>query len=330
MTERVLLMAFVTASTIFLRCSTAQNIEKQIHSSELLAGEIDSMHYRVELGKNLFFDPILSRDSTISCAKCHKQELAFTDGLERSVGIRDQIVSRNSPTLTNVGNRKHLLWDGVNPSLESQVGVPVQEHTEFDFNILLIIDRLNRHPKYSSLAKLGYGTEVTEWVFLNAIASFERTLISNNSPYDQYLAGDKSAMTASQIRGKDLFFNKLHCGQCHNGPDLTNEAFTNNGLYEVYADTGRMRLTEKEFDRGIFRVPTLRNIAVTAPYMHNGSVSSLLEVIEHYESGGKNHPGKSDLLKPFTLNNEEKADLIHFLETLTDSTFLQNPDFRLD
>lgn len=323
-------MAFVFSSAILLRCSTIGKLENSTNIPVQAMVEKDSMEYRVELGKNLFFDPILSRDSTISCATCHKQELAFTDGLERSKGIRGQIVSRNSPTLTNVGNRKHLLWDGVNPSLESQVGVPVQEHTEFDFNILLIVDRLNRESKYVELSKKGYGTEITEWVFLNAIASFERTLISNNSPYDKFLAGNESALSPSQKRGKELFFEKLHCAQCHNGPDFTNEAFTNNGLYEVYADTGRMRLTEKEVDRGIFRVPTLRNVAVTGPYMHNGSIQTLTEVIAHYESGGKNHPGKSAILKPFTLSDDEKIDLIHFLESLTDSTFLQNPDFSLD
>ena len=290
--------------------------------------DYDSLYYRIELGKQLFYDPILSRDSTISCATCHKQELAFTDGLAKSRGIRNQEVSRNSPTLTNVGNRKHLLLDGVNPSLEAQVGVPIQEHTEFDFNIFLILDRLAKKPGYVELAQKGYGSEITEFVFKNSIATFERTLVSDNAPFDRYMAGDKKALTKSQLRGKQLFFEKLYCAECHNGPDFTDERFTNNGLYEVYADTGRIRLTEKEIDRAIFRVPTLRNVAVTGPYMHNGSLKTLAEVIKHYESGGKNHPGKSTIVRPFSLTDKEREDLIHFLESLTDQDFLENPEFR--
>lgn len=304
------------------------DVPQRIDSGGVNLSEYDSLYFRKELGKQLFYDPILSRDSTVSCATCHKQELAFTDGLTKSLGIRNQEVSRNSPTLTNVGNRKHLLLDGVNPSLESQVGVPIQEHTEFDFNILLILDRLAKKPRYVELAKKGYGSEITEYVFRNSIATFERNLISDNAPFDKYMHGDKKALTKSQLRGKKLFFETLYCAECHNGPDFTDERFTNNGLYEVYADTGRIRLTEKEVDRAIFRVPTLRNIEVTAPYMHDGSFKTLLEVIKHYESGGKNHPGKSTIIQPFSLTEKEREDLVHFLESLTDRDFLKNPEFR--
>jgi cytochrome c peroxidase len=291
---------------------------------------VDSAAYRVRLGKHLFYDPILSRDSTVSCATCHHQDKAFTDGLEKSRGIRNRLVGRNSPTLTNVGNRTILLLDGVNPSLESQVGVPIQEHSEFDFNILLIVDRLNKSEQYVDWAKKGYGTEVNEFVVKNAIASFERTLISDNSDYDKFLNGNYAALDNSQKKGMELFFEELYCAKCHSGPDLTNERLTNNGLYTVYADSGRMRLTEKEVDRAVFKVPTLRNIAVTAPYMHDGSITSLEEVIKHYESGGKDHPNKAEDIVPFKLTNEERRNLIRFLEALTDKEFLNNPDFRVD
>ncbi|GAB5417302.1 MAG: cytochrome-c peroxidase [Crocinitomicaceae bacterium] len=295
--------------------------------SELVV--LDSTYYRVELGKHLFYDPILSRDSTVSCASCHKQELAFTDGLPKSVGIRNRMVTRNSPTLTNVGNRTMFLLDGVNPSLESQVGVPIQEHNEFDFHVLLVLDRLMKNEQYVAWAEQGYGTEITEYVLKNAIASFERTLISDNAPYDKFISGNYAALDNGQKKGMELFFETLYCAKCHSGPDFTEERLTNNGLYTVYADSGRMRLTEKEIDRAIFKVPTLRNITVTAPYMHDGSLSTLEEVIRHYESGGNPHLGKGSEIVPFDLTDEERNNLIRFLEALTDQDFLTNPNYRV-
>lgn len=296
------------------------------------AFELDSTdYYRVELGKHLFYDPILSRDSTISCATCHKQELAFTDGLQKSVGIRNRMVTRNSPTLSNVGNRTMFLLDGVNPSLESQVGVPIQEHNEFDFHVLLVIDRIQNSPKYVAMAEKAYNTsEITEFILKNSIATFERTLISDNSPYDKFLDGNYAALDNRQKKGMELFFETLYCSKCHSGPDFTEDRLTNNGLYTAYADSGRMRLTETEADRAIFKVPTLRNVAKTAPYMHDGSIATLEEVIKHYESGGHPHPGKGEEIVPFELTAEERQNLIRFLEALTDEDFLTNPAFRVD
>ncbi|PWL32778.1 MAG: cytochrome-c peroxidase [Fluviicola sp. XM-24bin1] len=296
------------------------------------AFELDSTdYYRVELGKHLFYDPILSRDSTISCATCHKQELAFTDGLQKSVGIRNRMVTRNSPTLSNVGNRTMFLLDGVNPSLESQVGVPIQEHNEFDFHVLLVIDRIQNSPKYVAMAEKAYNTsEITEFILKNSIATFERTLISDNSPYDKFLDGNYAALDNRQKKGMELFFETLYCSKCHSGPDFTEDRLTNNGLYTAYADSGRMRLTEAEADRAIFKVPTLRNVAKTAPYMHDGSIATLEEVIKHYESGGHPHPGKGEEIVPFELTAEERQNLIRFLEALTDEDFLTNPAFRVD
>ena len=286
-----------------------------------------SKHYKIELGRSLFYDPILSRDTSVSCATCHKQDLAFTDGLPQSVGIKERIGTRNAPTLTNVGNRPYFMWDGVNPSLEAQITAPIQEHAEFDFHILLIVERLKSMPNYVRLARMGYNSEITNWVVLNSIAEFERTLISKDTPYDQFLDGDLNALSPAQKRGYDLFFNKLYCGKCHNGPDLTNDDLTNNGLYEKYQDSGRMRLTQREIDRAIFKVPTLRNIAVTAPYMHDGSFESLEQVLAHYMSGGAQHPNKDKKIVPFDLTKEQQKDVIQFLESLTDSAFLSNPKY---
>jgi cytochrome c peroxidase len=289
----------------------------------------DSLSVKIEMGRQLFYDPILSRDSTVSCATCHRQELAFTDGHPKSIGIRNQVLSRNSPTLTNVLNRPFLLLDGVNPNLEAQIMAPIQAHDEFDFHILLIVDRLKRSPNYVKLAKDGFGTEIDHRVVFSALATFERILISDDSPYDRYSKGQKNALSKSQKRGRKIFFNKLYCSECHNGNDFTNDEITNNGLYVNYADSGRMRLTEQEEDRSLFKVPTLRNIEVTAPYMHDGSVSTLEDVVAHYESGGKLHKGKSNIIQPFKLSSKEKVDLVNFLKSLTDETFLTNPDFAL-
>ena len=285
--------------------------------------------YQIELGKRLFYDPVLSRDSTISCATCHKQELAFTDGLPKSIGIRNQVVGRNSPTLTNVGNRPYLLLDGVNPSLEAQIAAPIQEHTEFDFHIRLIVERLKRSDMYVELAKNGFNSEITAFVVSKSIANFERALISKDSPYDLFIRGDKNALSKSQLRGKDLFFDKLYCAKCHNGNDFTNDALTNTGLYTHYADSGRMRLTEKEADRAIFKVPTLRNIEVTGPYMHDGSIETLEDVLDHYSSGGKENPAKSPFIQPFSMSNKDKKDIINFLKSLTDERFLSNEEYQV-
>lgn len=278
---------------------------------------------RIELGKKLFFDKMLSRDSTLSCASCHVPKFAFTDRKPKGIGIRDQEVSRNTPTLTNVAYQDKFLLDGLNPSLEAQVNIPIHETKEFDFSVILVAERMKKSSEYVQLSYEAYGEDPSPRVLTKAIATFERTLISGNSAYDKYyFQGDSMALSQSQKRGMHLFKNKLYCSECHSGFNFTNGGLTNNGLYLNYPDSGRMRLFGKEKDRAIFKVPTLRNIAVTYPYMHDGSIETLEEVIEHYSSGGKNHQNKSTFVKPFRINEYEKADLIAFLKALTDSTFL--------
>ena len=284
----------------------------------------DSLDTKSLLGRYLFYDKLLSRDSSISCANCHNQKLAFTDGKQKSIGIRGQQVNRNAPTLTNVANRTKFLLDGVNPSLEAQVLVPIQEHREFDFHILLLAERLKQVSFYDSLSWQAYNRELDPYVITHSIAEFERQISSYNSRYDQFLAGNTNLLNRKEYQGMKIFTEKLYCTECHSGIDLTNEQLTNNGLYRIYADSGRMRLTEKESDRAIFKVPTLRNIELTAPYMHDGSLATLEDVIDHYSSGGQNHPNKSTTIQPFQLTVEEKSDLIVFLKTLTDSTLIHS------
>lgn len=285
---------------------------------------------RIALGKRLFYDPALSADSTRSCGSCHAPHLAFSDSTAVSLGIDNRAGTRNAPTLANVAYQKKLLREGGVPTLEMQILVPIQEHNEFDFNILLVAERLQKMPEYVLMAKKAYERELDAFVITRSIAAFERTLLSGDSPYDQYAFQAKnSALSAAEKRGLELFQSeRLNCSKCHGGFLFTNQDFTNNGLYEVYPDSGRIRLTGLESDRGVFKVPSLRNVAITAPYMHDGSLPTLETVIEHYQTGGKSHPNKSPLLKPFSLTAQERADLLAFLHSLTDQKFITNPEFR--
>ncbi|MBK9338056.1 MAG: c-type cytochrome [Lewinellaceae bacterium] len=281
---------------------------------------------RVALGRRLFYDPVLSADSTRSCASCHAPHLAFSDSTAVSLGIESRAGTRNAPTLANVAYQQKLLREGGVPTLEMQILVPFQEQHEFDFNILLAAERLNRIPEYVQMAEAAYGRKPDAFVITRSIAAFERTLLSGDSPFDQwFFQGKPEAVSASAKRGYELFQSeRLNCGKCHAGFLLTDQSFANNGLYAVYPDSGRIRLTGLESDRAVFKVPTLRNIALTAPYMHDGSLPTLEAVLDHYQTGGKAHPNKSALLKPFALTVPERTDLLAFLHSLTDTGFVTN------
>jgi len=281
-----------------------------------------------DLGKKLFFDPILSRDSSINCSACHLPGKAFSDEFSVSAGVDGAAGNRNSPSLANVGYHPYFMREGGVPTLEMQILVPIQEHNEFDFNIVLIAERLNRQPEYVDLCLEAYGRLPDPFCITRSIANFERTLISGNSAYDQYaLQGEAGALDQSELRGMNLFFsNELACGSCHSGFNFTDYSFQNNGIYTEYADEGRMHLTGLESDRALFKVPSLRNVGLTGPYMHDGSMATLQEVIWHYETGGENHPNKSKLIQGFGLNDSERADLLAFLNSLTDYDFVSNPN----
>ncbi|MBP8086619.1 MAG: cytochrome-c peroxidase [Saprospiraceae bacterium] len=285
---------------------------------------------RWELGKKLFYDPVMSVAGTISCASCHKPGLAFSDHTPVSFGVEDRLGTRNAPSLANVAYQPYFLREGGVPTLEMQVLVPIQEHNEFDFNIVLLAEKLNTDTTYVKMAMNAYNRAPDAFVITRAIACFERSLLSGNSPYDQYIKNNNTnAMTDAQIRGMNLFFSeRTNCSTCHSGFNFTNYAFENNGLYIQYADIGRMRLTLKEEDRALFKVPGLRNIEMTGPYMHDGSIQTLQQVIDHYQSGGMDHPHKNPILKPLDLTTPEQKDLIEFLKALTDDTFLTNPIFK--
>lgn len=287
---------------------------------------------RWALGKRLFYDPVLSSDSTVSCASCHHASKAFSDTVAFSPGVAGRPGVRNAPTLANIGYHPYFTREGGVPTLEMQILVPIQEHNEFDFNIVLIAERLQRDTSYVRMSREAYEREPDAFVITRSIACFERAFVSGQSPYDAYFfQGQNEALTAAEKRGMDLFFSKkTNCAQCHAGFNFTNYAFENNGLYADYPDPGRFRLTELESDRARFKVPTLRNVAVTAPYMHDGSLWTLEAVVEHYNSGGQPHPNKSSLVHSLGLTATEKADLVAFLKSLTDEKFLNNPKWKKD
>lgn len=285
---------------------------------------------RWALGKKLFYDPVMSLDSSVSCASCHRAEIAFSDDLAYSLGVEQRPGTRNAPTLANVAYHPYLTRDGGVPTLEMQILVPIQEHLEFDFNIVLLAERLKLDSSYVKLAKEAYGIHPNAFVITRALACFERSLLSGYSRYDQLVHHDKTdALTVAEIQGMDLFFSeRTQCSACHNGFNFTNYSFTNNGLYEKYSDPGRFRVTGNYSDKSVFKVPTLRNIELTAPYMHDGSINTLEEVIDHYVSGGKNHPNKSQIIQPLELSEAEKTALVLFLKSLTDASFCANPLFK--
>lgn len=285
---------------------------------------------RVALGKKLFYDPVLSRDSTRSCGSCHFAHLAFSDSVAVSLGIEDRPGTRNAPSLANVIYQEKLLREGSLPTLEMQVLVPVQEHNEFDYSLVFITERLLRNPEYVDMAQKAYGRAPDPYVITRAIAAFERTLVSGDSPFDQwYFQGKNQVVNEDVVRGYALFQSeRLGCNHCHSGFLFTSQLFANNGLYEEYTDPGRYRFTGLESDRAVFKIPTLRNIALTAPYMFDGSLSTLDAVIDHYQTGGKAHPNKSPLLNPFQLTNQERSELLAFLRSLTDEQFVNNPAFK--
>lgn len=281
---------------------------------------------RWELGKKLFYDPILSKDGLVSCASCHNPKLAFADNEHVSLGSEGLLGTRNAPTLANVAYHPYYTREGGIPTLEMQILVPIQEHNEFNNNIVLIADTLSNIERYKEMAMEAYNQEPNAFVITRALAQFERSLISGQSTYDlEFNYKIEGSMSASALRGLSLFeSDETACSTCHGGFNFTNYTFENNGLYLEYEDNGRERLTQDPNDRALFKVPSLRNVAITAPYMHDGSLTSLREVVNHYNRGGEGHPNQSELIKPLHLNSEEVTDLVSFLESLSDQKFINS------
>lgn len=285
---------------------------------------------RWDLGKRLFYENRLSIDSTINCGSCHKAELAFSDDVAMSNGVKGRPGTRNSPSLANVAFHPYYTREGGVPTLEQQILVPLQEHNEFAFNILKAGERLSKDSSYDKQSIKAYSRPMDYYVITRAIANFERSLVSTSSKFDAYIQNTISnPLTKQELQGMMLFYSdKTNCYSCHGGPNFTEYSFENNGLYEIYSDAGRMKLTNKLIDQATFKVPSLRNIELTAPYMHDGSLATLAQVVEHYNAGGKPHPNKNKLIRPLKLSEKEKKELLLFLKTLTDQDFVSDLKLR--
>ncbi|MFZ1689198.1 MAG: cytochrome c peroxidase [Flavobacteriales bacterium] len=279
----------------------------------------------VELGRKLFFEQRFSSPATISCASCHHPATAFSDTVALSIGSNGNPGFRNAPTLSNVGYQPVLLMDGGVPDLEFQALVPIHDELEMNSDIYAVAALLGDEEPYKSLSQLAYGRPLDPYVITRALACYERTLVSGWSRWDRYAhANDASALTPQELNGWAIFSSaSANCTVCHNGFDLTDHDFHNVGLTTDHsADEGRARITLQPSDVGKFKTPTLRNIALTAPYMHDGSLATLEEVVEHFASGGLPQANLSPEMQPFTLTPQEKADLVAFLEALTDDRSL--------
>ncbi len=297
----------------------------------------------VKLGRMLFYDPILSSDSTMSCASCHNQKLAFTDGQATSIGVRGIRGHRSSMSLVNLAfNPRSFFWDGRSPTLEHQALIPVEDPIELDETWENVERKLQSHKDYPAQFRKAFGIErkeeITRDLAVKALAQFERTLISGNSKFDRIVWLNEGWLSDAEERGRRLFFfepddvNHPGCSHCHFEPLYTDNNFHNNGLdavpdLESFADPGLGGFTKNRFDNGKFRVPTLRNIELSAPYMHDGRFATLEEVLEQYAAGGHGVANEDVNIIDFPLTEQNKQDMIAFLKTLTDTSFINNPAF---
>jgi cytochrome c peroxidase len=283
----------------------------------------------VALGRKLFYDVRLSGDDTVSCATCHNPQLSFTDGLAGSKGIGKKIGRRNAPTIFNAAYYSTLFWDGRAASLEQQAGAPIANPDEMGQSHELSIKKFEKIPEYRKEFELVFGPgRITIDKIEKAIASFERTVLSGDSPFDRYMyGGDRTAMSDSAIRGLAIFTDKHRCNcvTCHT-LDEKYALFTDGKFHNLGAgigkngeltDLGRFEQTKVEADKGAFRTPSLRNVAKTAPYMHDGSLKTLKDVVDFYEGGGSSNLQLDKEIKELKLSAQDKADLVAFLESLT-------------
>lgn len=259
---------------------------------------------KIELGRRLFRDRRLSRDRSVACSSCHDPERAFSDGRPIAIGIDKQAGRRSAPALINRGYGRAFFWDGRAATLEEQVLQPIQDPREMNMTLADASARVGLSPGEIS----------------RALASYVRSILSGESPYDRYANGDRRALSAEQRAGLQVFRGNGNCPICHVGPNFTDERFHNTGVAwrdGSLQDEGRSAVTGKPEDRGAFKTPTLREIARTAPYMHDGTLVSLEEVVDYYDRGGNSNPGLDPELRPLTLTASEKRSLVAFLQALS-------------
>jgi cytochrome c peroxidase len=274
---------------------------------------------RVELGKVLFFDGRLSANGVVSCAFCHQPDHAFSAGTPLSIGVDGKPGVRHAQTLINRGWGKSQFWDGRAPTLEAQIVSPITNPDEMGMTPAGVVQRIRSIKGYAPLFAAAFGDSTIDFDRIaKAISAFERTIVSGNSAYDRYVAGDKTALTKQQRDGLDFFNKKGECAECHKGPNFSDEKFSNIGvgMDKANPDPGRFATTKKQGDLGRFKTPTLRELAHRAPYLHDGSAKTLSEVLDIYAKGGLPNPHLDTRLAPFYLDEETKRALLAFLDSL--------------
>ena len=285
-----------------------------------------------ELGRTLFYDARLSRTGEVSCSSCHQQFVAFAHPDHRvSHGVNGLLGTRNAPALQNLRWRRDLLWDGGARNLETMPLAPLTNPVEMDETLDNVLRKLNADPDYQQrFAKIYGKAPIDSYQFLRALAQFTAALTSANSRYDHFVRGEAGGtLSAPELRGRGILTQK--CTPCHSTDLFTDESFRNNGLDRSFtADSGRAHITSRAQDQGLFKVPSLRNVARTAPYMHDGRFKTLAQVLDHYDHGAQPSPTLDPLLRQpdgtlgIPLTAQERADLVAFLQTLTDTDFLQD------
>ncbi len=293
---------------------------------------------KVELGRDLFYETKLSGNNSKACASCHSVSESFSDaGNAVSIGVNKQSGIRNAPGLMNVAYDTTFFWDGRASSLEMQAGMPILNPVELGNDSATVVATLNNSAYYRELFAEAFGSsgatgsQITFTRIAQALATFERTLISGASDYDRFVAGDSSALSASAQRGMMLFnSSETNCSSCHSGINFTDNNYHSTGITPFYSDDGREDFTNNPGDDGKFRTPSLRNVALTAPYEHDGSFTTLQQVVEHYINGGMHNSTQDTLIRQldFAVGSQKETDLIAFLTSLTDNSFSQRADFK--
>ncbi len=283
------------------------------------------------LGEKLFFEKALSLDQSISCASCHIPEYAFADTVAFSRGVGGRMGKRNTPSVMNMAGRSLMFYDGRAKNLEDQVHFPVEDPNEMAFTLEQAAKRLKKKKEYKQWFQSVFNEAPNAQNIARAIAAYEESLETSNTPFDNYMNDKQPSMSGAAIRGREVFMSKkAKCFDCHFSPDFTGDEFRNIGLFDKnqFLDKGRFEVTKDSADLGKFKVPGLRNVAVTPPYMHNGMFSTLEEVVEYYDNPTKfvAHSINADSLlqKPLGLTVQEKSDLVEFMKALTDFRFIKS------
>jgi cytochrome c peroxidase len=275
---------------------------------------------RVQLGRKLFFDPLLSRNNTLACASCHDPAHGYAGHERVAIGIDGKQGRRHAPSLLNRAYATHLFWDGRADSLEAQSLKPIEDPLEMGNTVAAVVQRLQAHADYPARFKAAFDDGITPENLAKALASFQRTLLLGNTRIDRFRAGKTNVLTDAERHGLWLWESKARCWRCHSGPQFTDGQFHNTGVGwgAEPPDLGRFAVTATPADKGRFKTPSLRGVALTAPYMHDGSIATLREVVEFYNQGGRANPNRDPLLEPLNLTTQELDSLVAFLSALSE------------